>query len=321
MSKARIWEKNDTPAEPAEMTPNPRIMRFLAKQATTFSTSQPVDTFNTALLTPDNLPKIERKGAKKVVTKVVRRIEKKTHTKTYIHYVSYQLRCAFDVLNEDVAKDDSLTLSFITVNLSKKYSDRYRKLGATGYGKKMKALFKRSLPNRNQNQEPSFFVVLEESCDGTLHSHLIMRHHIQDENQIADLLRTEAKPHNNSVEIKHDYIRWLDVEPGSTEWDLHELDMELPSNENLYPYTGLDRNGNKRFYGIWPLDVGAADYMSKELHIPITTISNDDGDDLQDSLQMLTESYTVDNKHYIEGDLKQRMKARYDAIRESSKKT
>ena len=257
MSKARVCGKNADSSNAEESPENPAIMRFLDRRVTTFSTNQPVDTFNSLIPDPNEYPEIGRKGSKKPHTFVRRKA------------VDYQLRSAFDVLKMESLQDENLALRFATINLSDKHSKRYIEQGATEYGVNLTKRFKRSLPDTPAEQMPRFIAVLESSANRTLHAHLIILFRIEDEAKIKDILYKEAKYHTSSVSLTDTYRRWLDAEPGSEKWELNELDIETFPQDCRYRHIGVNPAGEKRFYGVWELDTGAVDYMSKEIHIPL----------------------------------------------------
>ena len=261
MDKTRISAQMDLERELADLSVNPRLQRALEKWDATITDYSPVDTYNPNIVDPSELVSVGSLGRTKNRNQV-----------TKAKSVNLLLRAAFAALAEIHLQSQKSQLSFVTVNLSRSESARLAYGGgAASYGKKLKRRFAERLKSAplQFSQKPDFFLVLEDSSDGSLHSHIIMRHHPDDVPELDAMLRKDTEGHGSAVRFQTDFRLWLDAAPGSLSWQVNELELEEYPDLCSYPLLGVNRHGQERFYRIQPVDAGAADYISKELELAI----------------------------------------------------
>lgn len=260
MSKTRINRQKQPQSELLDQPINPRLIKGVARHYTTLSYGRPVDTGNNNTIDPEELLEVVSEGRDKSSKQVA-----KTKSKS----VNLLLRAAFAALEEAHLQLEKSQLTFITVNLSRNAScEAANGGGATYYGEKLKRKFKRTLTTGKSKllQKPRFFLVLENSKDGSLHAHLLMQHHPDDLEVLNKMLRKDTENHDNAVLFQTEYKLWLDAAPGSYEWHRNVLDYDTDQEQCPYPYIGTNKRGGEWcFYRIMPVDAGAADYISKEL--------------------------------------------------------
>ncbi|MEM5537951.1 hypothetical protein WNY58_16320 [Neptuniibacter pectenicola] len=113
----RIPQQNEP--HPIEMpeAPNPRLLRAIVKQHSTFSDHRPVDTYNTNIIDSDSLPEVPDPTHKQRTVSVDKKTGKKVSGREAgAKAVSFFLRSAFAALTEAHRESPLSQLSSITVN-------------------------------------------------------------------------------------------------------------------------------------------------------------------------------------------------------------
>lgn len=172
-------------------------------------------------------------------------------------YTSLYLTDFFRSISHLDDKKQKSFLVFITVKFALATAEGLmscRKSPASAYGDILRARFK--------GLSVDYFLVMEGSTPTDLHAHIIMSFCNEDENTIRELLRKDVND-DSGVMIQTTYRRYLNAEPDSQRWHENELDIEY----GISQYTKIDAKG--RWYRECPVDVGAADYISKELAMPL----------------------------------------------------
>ena len=253
-----------------------RIERSLVNRDLTLSTGLPVDTNNSNIISSDSLKPINKKDKKAAQIKV------KNHNNKS---VSFDLRSLFLAIAEINGLNPSARLAFVTVNLSMKVSRKLlanSKKATKSYAINLNNRFKAGLRTKGLHlkEQPSFFLVLEDSRDKSLHAHIIISHHPDDKDTLNKMFRKDTANHNNDVVFQYEYRLWLNALPDSDAWMRNELDLEYDQHHQqddklcIYPGRAFNKHGQERFYTDVPVDIGSADYMSKDLEKPFQAPEN-----------------------------------------------
>lgn len=223
-----------------------------------------------------NHPPIPHLKKREPSNKVPSPVRKRTGGKPDDHFFSWKLTYLMKALKRYQERHgaDSWVVEAITVNLPFLRSTSLAmqtKGPATAYGDALADRLK------HLQRQPRFFLVLEDSADETLHAHLCMCFHPDDKQAIKQALRLDAHGNNASVRFQQVYRQY---EPDPRQGDIdREMDaaraearaLGIPDDEDevadpysLYPQ--YDRR-NSWYYRMAPIDIGWADYLSKNLHL------------------------------------------------------
>lgn len=237
----------DTENKGVELTPNPRIMRALAKSEITGNFCLPVDTLNTSLLVVDDLPFLPHIKKRKQAYKIGNRT------------ISFHLRFLYLAIRE-MSIENEMTLSFATVHFSEEFEKSLlgtKRKPASNYGEQLTKLF------RAASHPVEFFLVLEQGKKGQgkrLHSHMIIMHHPDDIEVITEKLKNCESNPQTGVRIGDTYEITVTLEPDSFEQVAMELDIE----HGISQYRPCEKEPND-YHREYAVNIGSADYMSKEL--------------------------------------------------------
>lgn len=226
-------------------SPNPRILRALQKQEITVNNLAPVDTNNANIPSTDSLPFLPNPKKRSGPINIGKL------------KLSYQLRYLFKALLQWKETRADHKIMFATVLFSRVTEDKLNKAKkgpVSAYGDRLSKAFK------NLDNETNFFFTLEKgkSLNKRLHAHILIAYHPDDFDTLEALLKKDAINTGSGVKTQHHYILKHPAKPGSAEYEILELDEE----HGLCSYK-KDENGN--YYKKLPIDVGAADYISKDL--------------------------------------------------------
>ncbi|TCK05868.1 hypothetical protein [Marinobacterium mangrovicola] len=226
-----------------DLTPNPRIMRYLEKSALLRNDLLPVDTMNSALIPTEELPYLPHPKKRKLIDYRGKR------------RVSYQLRFLYDALVTWTVEREGYCTSFVTLHFSREYERRLkqRKKGPAGafsdsLQKSLKALV----------HDASFFLVVEQgfSENKRLHAHVVISYHPEDREALMVVMRH----YSDNTKIQDDFELMLKPKSGSFVASAIELDDE----HGLNAYE--KKKGGRGGYSMkLPVNIGAADYISKQV--------------------------------------------------------
>jgi len=189
------------------------------------------------------------------------------------HSYSWRLVYALKTLERHCwrKRGEGWCLAAITVNLNLIESTSLTmqvKSAATVYGDRVRDRLK-ALPRL-----PRFFAALEDSADGSLHAHICMAYHPDDQLFIKKALKIDTAGSPSAIHWKTEYREY---EPDPVQGDIdREMDREreaatrlglddddMDTAEPYSLYNECDARG--RYYRLMPIDVGWADYLSKHL--------------------------------------------------------
>jgi hypothetical protein len=222
-------------------------MRSLCKSKLTGNDLLPVDTINSNLIQADRLPLLPNPKKKELVDVRGKR------------FVSYQLRYLYLALEKWTAERPGYRLSFVTVHFSQKQETRLKKAR-----KGPVAAFADQLQKRLEAMERpvNFFMVLEEgkSDKKSLHAHIVISHWGDDLVVINRLLRRYASPVPSGIDIKDYYL--LKLAPKRDTFEAAAIEMDIEYGDS--GYTPVPNRPGK-YYRKMPMNIGVADYMSKQV--------------------------------------------------------
>lgn len=175
-------------------------------------------------------------------------------------YTSLKLRYVYKTLLTIKESRPGSVINATTVNLSDsviKTISKKPRGAASAYGERLRRKFE----DLSGAKSVDFFVVIEEAGH-SLHAHLVIVHQLSDIKKIFRRLKDDTKG-KSGVVLKLKYKRYSMAKPGTTEWELEELDREsgLANFETLGA-----RSGALRYYTRAAVDGGWIDYVSKSLH-------------------------------------------------------
>ncbi|MGI1671823.1 MAG: hypothetical protein K6L74_16075 [Neptuniibacter sp.] len=233
--------------------PNPRILRALNKKKITGNDLAPVDTSNTNIPSTDSLPSLPHIKKREGLIKFASGRRK----------LSYQLRYLFKALHLWTEEREGHKISFATVHfdlLTERKLMSAKKGSVAAYGDRLsKAL-------QSLNNESNFFLTLEhgKSANKRLHAHILISYHPDDFEHLKDLLKKGANNTGTGIKIQHTYSLKHPAKPGTD--DYVNLEEELAKGICSY-----DKNSKGEFVVELPVNMGAADYMSKDLAKKVVT--------------------------------------------------
>ncbi|HCR99163.1 MULTISPECIES: hypothetical protein [Halomonas] len=223
----------------------------------------------------DNHPPIPHLKKREASSKIPSLTRKRANGKPHEHYFSWKLTYCMKALMQyqNSNRADGWKLAAITVNLP-----FLRSLALTSQKKGPATAYGDAIAGRLSylHRQPRFFLTLEDSKDETLHAHICMAYHPDDQVTIRQALRLDAASNNASIMFRHEYRQY---EPDPTQGDIdREMDEAreaaraagIPDDEGepeepCSLYQLYDQRLN-RYYRMMPIDIGWADYLSKELH-------------------------------------------------------
>lgn len=229
------------------MTPNPRIMRALAKSALTGNDHLPVDTMNSNLIRVDDLPSLPNPKKKKLIDFRGKRS------------VSYQLRFLYLALEKWSADRGGYKLSFVTVHFNHEEEERLKK-AKKGPAGAFADLLQKAL--KALGYPANFFMALEEGKteNKRLHAHIVISHHESDQAVLIQTLRRYASSGPSGIDIRDYYKLFWTPNPAFFEAGAVEMDIEHGDISYL-----PDPRKPGRYYRNVALNIGVADYISKHL--------------------------------------------------------
>ncbi len=269
----RISRQDEVVTESSEFTPTPALVRAVAHAAITGNDRGLVDTSNYNLTSSFTPPLLDRPSHKKPNHKITRRVDQGPHInhnrldeegqgrpqKTLTRYISYPLRTLYQAVEGLCEVNEAMHA--VTVYFSQEVSEALRgnKKGAVvGYAERVKLRFDRAgISFKN------YFFVLEESASGGLHAHFVAAFDPQLIKRVRELLKADGAGEDSDVKIQAGYWQYHSASPGTPEWELLELDSEFDLNQ--YELHTLE-SGRQRWRRRVPVNIGWADYISKDLH-------------------------------------------------------
>ena len=237
----------DTEFDITVTSPTPRLARAVARMEITGNDLLPVDTKNSNIPTVNELPLLLDPKKKRLIDKRGKRT------------ASYQLRYLYKALKEISSSSEFIT-TFTTVSFSTEQEQLLlsrRKKPASTFGEQLIKTFKPLL------HPVYFFLVLERGdlqASNRLHAHMIMSFHPSYYKDIRNKLKSFTDGKANKVNMKRNYDLKLYAPAGS----FAKLTIDLDAEYNLSQYT-RDDNKPSMYKHRTPVDIGATDYMSKQL--------------------------------------------------------
>ena len=231
------------------MAPNPRIMRALAKSELTGNYHLPVDSLNSNIIRVDDLPLLPNPKKRKLIDfKGKRR-------------VSYQLRFLYLALEQWTEAQPNCEIAFATVHFSSKQEERLKR-AKKGPAGAFSDQFKKALSVLKMPH--NYFLVLEQGSTGhkRLHAHIVISYCPDEIQRLREVLERYSSGVPSGVKIQEHFELKLAAKPGSFEQVALELDLEY--GECAYTESP-DRAGE--FSRQFPVNIGVADYMSKQLEV------------------------------------------------------
>lgn len=231
------------------MRPNPRIMRSLINSELTGNDHLPVDTLNSNIICVDNLPSLPNPKKRKLVDLRGKR------------RASYQLRFLYLALENWTEQHPGCELAFVTVNFSEQQEQRLiraKKGPAGAFSDQLQKAFRKLMLPVN------FFLVIEKGKQGNkrLHAHVVISCIPDMLVQIESMLKRYTSGGASGVDIRDHYELKIYAKPGSFERTALEMDMEYGDCS----YTPKESEWFENlFVKRVPMNIGVADYMSKQL--------------------------------------------------------